>query len=404
MFLIKIFEIVKLAISSIWGSKVRSFLTMLGVIIGVFAVVILIASVNGVKHDVVNKIFALGARSYFILPGETTSGGAPSPLAAVSISNLRTSDAELLKEKATKTADVSPAAFQTGVVTYKKEKASPFMVGTWPNFVKVRRYKLDKGRNFNQKEVDDKTPVVVISNQVTKDLFNGKNPVGKKVTINGKKFKVVGTLKKIGTVEIGINFDDIIYIPLSTLQDIFKNKEISRILAEAKPGYSVQSSIRQAKSILKKDHKKEDFTVFTQDQIIGTFKSTTDLLTLLLSAVAAVSLLISGIGIMNIMLVSVVERTKEIGLRKAVGATSADILYQFMTEAIILSVVGSLIGLVSAVTAAYVISKITLVTPIIEPYVIYMAAGFGIGVGIVFGVAPAFRASRLDPIVALHHE
>ena len=402
--MIKFFEIIKISLLSIYSNKVRSFLTMLGIIIGVFAVVILIAAVAGVKNAVTKEISALGVKSYAILPGETSEGASPSLMAIAGVSTLKTDDAEKLRDEADKSQKVTPLAFQSGKVSFKNRNATPAIIGTWQDFLDLRQLELDKGRNFNKKDIDGKKKVVVLSEQVTEDLLSDRNPIGQKITINNNEFEVVGTTKKISTIDIGINFNNMVYLPLSTIQDVLDTDQISRIMAEAKPGKTVPAAVDQAKEVLLEDRDSEDFSIFTQEQILDVFKSTTDLLTLLLSSVAAISLLIGGIGIMNIMLVSVVERTREIGLRKAVGATNLDILIQFLTEAVILSTMGSMLGLALARVVAYVVSVRTPITPSIDYYVLYLAIGFGVGVGVVFGVAPAIRASQQDPIHALHHE
>jgi len=269
----------------------------------------------------------------------------------------------------------------------------------------ITSFEIDKGDFFKK---NDKRNVVVLGDAAREEIFSGQDAIGKKISFQNEEFKIIGTLKKIGSSDIfsDQNFDSMVVFPLEKIKEISGgNADIFRIIAKVGDDYDVKEITKKVEDKMLKSHDgKEDFSVLTQDDILDLLDTIFGLLTALISAIAAISLVVGGIGIMNIMLVSVTERTREIGLRKAVGATPVDILRQFLIEAVIITLLGGAIGVILSYVATDLVRRFSVLDPSITLYAIGLAAGISIGVGIIFGLAPAISAARKDPIDALRYE
>ena len=400
-------ENVKIALRAIWANKIRASLTMLGVIIGVAAVITLIAMGEGVKAGVTSEIEAIGSNIIVVLPGKVLSDkeGLAGMAGMAGISSLTLDDKEAIKKEIDLIQNVSAIMLVSGDFVYQEKKAIPMLIGGEPDLEFAGLYNIKTGRFLSDQDVEDKKRVVVIGQTIVKDLFETEDPLGKKIEINKIEFEVIGTMETESLSTVGIDANLLAVIPISVSKELFETDRINRILMQAKTKENVEQIQKQVKELLISRHKgKEDFSVLTQEDILKMFEKVIGLITSLLSGIAAISLMVGGIGIMNIMLVSVTERTREIGIRKAMGATSGNILAQFLTEATVISLLGGGIGIVLSGVASTVISKISPIVPHITFFAIILAFCISCAVGIIFGVAPAIKAARKDPIEALRYE
>lgn len=393
-------ELFKLAIGSLRANLLRSTLTTLGIIIGVFAVILLVALGNGLQTYITNQISGLGSNLTFVIPGRV--GGARTP-GGQQTNKLVMNDAKKLDAKLKGIADVGPIVQKTVTLKYKnKTDKGASVLGTTANYPDIIiNTAFDQGKFFRLSQEKSGARVAVIGKTVKDTLFKNKNPIGEKISVAGNKYTVIGVMKGRGSV-FGVDQDNTIIIPITAAQRQFGVTSVNTIYLSAKQPELVPLVKKQANELLLKRLTEDDFTLQTQEQTLETVSNITGVLTIALGGIAAISLVVGGIGVMNIMLVSVTERTKEIGLRKALGAKRRDILLQFLLEAVMLSLLGGLIGILLGLAASAVLATFFFAT--VTVWSVVLAFGFSMAVGVVFGIAPAISASRLSPIEALRYE
>ena len=398
-------EIFRVALEAILSNKVRSGLTMLGVIIGVLAVILLVSIGEGAQVYITKELTGMGTNLLMITPGKTSTSGGFHPPSAGTVRKLTYDDSQALKRRAWLLSDAVPLVFGTGRIKYQNMGRDTMIIGTTPEFQSIRHLFVDTGSYVTQGDVDSKAKIVVLGTKVKEELFGQENALGKAVTLSDARYRVVGVMQKRGT-SLGMDLDDIVFIPVTSGQELFDTDGLFEIIASTPRAEDVDRAISQIKEVLIKRHAhKEDFTIQTQGAMLSTMNTILNILTAVLGGIAGISLLVGGIGIMNIMLVSVRERTREIGIRKAIGARNRDIMAQFMIEAVTLSGVGGVIGIVLGVGLALLIPMFVTVLPTsISLWSIVMAFTFSMAVGVFFGVYPARKASLQDPISALRYE
>lgn len=401
-----IFESISVAITSLKVNKLRSALTILGVIIGVAAIIAMIAIGEGAKSQVTESIKSLGTNLLIIYPGQFRRGPG---MGILSHKELKLEDALAIKEKVSSVLEVTPELRKVARVEFENMSTETSIIGALPSFLKVRNYQLERGRNFFEEEIRGKKKVCILGAEVIKNLFGEYDPIGKVIKIARHNFTVIGTLKEKGTQMMG-NPDDVIFIPLTCAQRrIFGRDILSTIYVQTKDESVIDIAQEEITYLLRQRHNlkekdEDDFTIRSQKEMLQTMQSVLGTFTMLLASIAVVSLVVGGIGIMNIMLVSVVERTREIGIRKALGATPYDIMRQFLIEAVILSLTGGIIGIILGIVATKMIASIAGWITVIRIQSILLAFLFSVSVGIFFGFYPAKKASDLKPIEALRYE
>jgi putative ABC transport system permease protein len=391
-------EILSTASKALLLNKVRSFLTMLGVIIGVFAVISLVSLVGGVQEYVVSSFEDLGSNLIFVVNGKIEMGQRQTAGSALVSTNLKEKHVDMIKSTAKDYVDyITPQSQTYQTIKYKTEEYFLLLLGVNYEANDIFNSNIEKGRYFNRVEQENSSRVVVLGNNLGKKFFGEENPIGKKIKINGKSYEVVGLLAKKSP-----NYDESVILPYTTVMDEFSATGITSIVVKVKDNVDLEQAQQQIKLALLKDLKEDKFTVMTQEDILESIQNILNMLTIALASISGISLLVGGIGIMNIMLVSVAERTKEIGLRKALGATSSDIKNQFMAEAILISSLGGVLGLLLGWVTTIAIRP--LIKAVIPVWAIPLALGFSLAVGIIFGTYPAVNASKKDPIEALRYE
>lgn len=411
-----IWQNIKNALISIKSAKLRSFLTMLGVIIGVFAVIVMVAIGDGVKAQVGGQISSLGANTLTVTSGQIgqnsstarngqqqRGGGAVNFGSGFGASTLTEKDVETIKNTPNVVEVATFGILSAAVSRGPLSSNTAFVVSTDPNYFSIRDIQLESGRLLTEEDNTNKAYVAVIGADTKQNIFGDEDAIGKTIVMRGKEFTVVGVTKKVDSgLSFGASSDDIVYIPTDTATEITGKQEIFRILVEVNDSANIESVQRSLQESIKQNHAGiEDFSVLTQEDLLSTFNSILDILTTFVVAIAAISLIVGGIGIMNIMLVTVTERTREIGIRKAMGATFGNIMGQFMTEAIIISLMGGLLGLALSYLAGFAVQKLAGITPVFSVKALVAALGISLFIGIVFGTAPAIKAARKRPIQAL---
>ena len=393
-------ETIVSSITAIVSNKLRSFLTILGIVIGVMSVILLVSVVSGLQIYITGQIQGLGSNLMFVIPGKIGGGRGPGGTQA---NKLLLSDSANLKTKLSGEAQVSAVIQKVGAIKAgSKSDKNVTIAGVESNYTKlITAIKFDQGRFFNVSEADGGRHVVVIGRTVVTKLFPSSSSLGKEVDISGIKYTVIGVTSPRGST-FGVDQDNAVYIPLVAAQKQFGITNPNTIYISSNSPDGVKSVQNKVTQTLSKRLTEDDFSVMTQEQTLSTIAQITGVLTIALGGIAAISLLVGGIGVMNIMLVSVTERTREIGLRKALGAKPDDIRNQFLIEAVILSSIGGIVGIVLGMLFSALINNfITTSTPL---WSVLLSFGFSMVVGVIFGVAPAISASRLDPIQALRYE
>jgi putative ABC transport system permease protein len=381
---------------------------MLGIIIGVASVIALVALGEGSQVDIKKQVSSLGTNLIMIHPGRSFSGGVSG--SSGSQATLTMNDIAALREKAKSIQYVSPEIRINAQVIAGKNNLNTTIEGVSTDYLFIRNYSLDSGAFFSQRDVKAKAKVAVLGKTVADGLFPGQDPVGTRIRIRNVPFKVIGTLAGKGQSGMGMDQDDLIFVPDSTaLYRLSDGKTIRSVLISAISEETMKEAEEEATKILRQNHNlnegdEDDFRVRNQTEIISMASKVTGTLTVLLSAIAGVSLLVGGIGIMNIMLVSVTERTREIGIRMAIGARGSDILIQFLIEAVILSLIGGVLGIIGGMGIAFLIGFVSGASVVINPSIIIVSVAFTAGVGVFFGFYPARKASLLNPIDALRYE
>ncbi|MTJ55551.1 FtsX-like permease family protein [Anabaena sp. UHCC 0253] len=400
-----ILESVKMATTTLLANKLRSSLTMLGIIIGNASVIAMIGIGEGAQKLATEQFESLGPNLLFIIPGSPESRNRVIEIPKT----LVLEDAKAIAKQVRAIKDVAPEINTRTTITYRNKNSSSSIIGTTPNYLAVRSVEIEKGRFFNELDIKRSLPVVVLGPELARKLFGNQSPIGQNIRIKNVSFEVIGLTVAKGTF-LGNNNDDIAFIPITTMSGRIVGRtspygiDLSLISVSAKDENSIRAAEFQLTNLLRLRHKitqEDDFTIRTQKNILDIISTITNGLTLMLAAIAGISLLVGGIGIMNIMLVSVTERTQEIGLRKAIGATQQDILIQFMIEAVILSIAGGILGIALGGGSVILISMVTPLEAGISASAVILAASVSGSIGLFFGVVPARRAAQLDPMVAL---
>jgi putative ABC transport system permease protein len=399
-------ETTKIALTALRANKTRSVLTMMGIIIGVSSVILLLAIGTGLKNYITQQLAELGANTVFTMPGNiglgSEAGGSGStPGAGAAIPKFTERHLQKLKNKGKTIKYIMPYIEANASLSYKSKTHITQLSGVGLEYPEVRNQLIKRGSFFTNSHVNSSKKVVVLGTEAAEELFGSQDPIGKKITISDQKYTVLGILEEKGGFA-GVSYDDLAFAPWTTVMDQNEMENIQSFWIVSQSTETVSQTIKEVEEILLEDLEEEDFSVLDTKSILNTLSSILGVLTAALGGIAAISLIVGGIGIMNIMLVSVTERTREVGLRKAVGATPRAILFQFLTEAVIFSICGGLIGIALGVLGALAINRF--IQTAIAPWTIALSFGVSSLVGIIFGVAPAAKAARLDPISALRYE
>jgi len=409
--MINIPSTLKISFRALRVNKMRSALTMLGIIIGVGAVITMLAVGTGASERISKQIASVGSNLIIILPGSTTSGGLR--MGAGTQQTLKKEDADAILKECPAVSDVAPVLNGAAQIVYGNQNWSTGVHGTTSSILNVRDWSLVSGRAFTEQDIRNATKVAILGQTVTDSLFGGTEPLNQIIRIKKVPFTVIGILDKKGQSPMGQDQDDVIYIPVTTAQKkIFGTSfpgMVRSILVKARTTEDLDTAESQIKELLRQRHRigprqENDFTIRNLTSILQVAEQSTKVMTLLLGAIASVSLLVGGIGIMNIMLVSVTERTREIGIRMSVGAKTWDIRLQFIVEALTLSLVGGVIGIIAGIAGSQILTALAGWSTIVSPLSVILAFGFSGMIGIFFGFYPAYKASLLNPIDALRYE
>lgn len=399
---------IKMALDGLINNKMRSLLTMLGIIIGVGAVIAMVSLGLSVRDRIQNSIASLGSNLIIVTPGGTSPTG--QRLAAGSGARLTYDDAKAIAKNIEGINYVSPSVNRSYQVIYGNQNWNTMIEGNTPEFLNVRNFSVEKGEFFGTREMDARTRVAVIGSTVAENLFLDSEPIGQTIRINKAPFRVIGVLSSKGQSAMGTDQDDFIVVPLTTaMQRMMGINFINRISIQAASDDVINYVQQDITQLLRVRHRlqnksEDDFTVRNLASVMAAAEETTNNMTILLGNVAGISLLVGGIGIMNIMLVSVTERTREIGIRKALGATYRNILLQFLIEAVFISVVGGTVGILTGIVVSFAIAKYLGFAMAISMLAVVVAFAFSVFIGLFFGIYPARKAALLDPIEALRYE
>ena len=396
-----------MAWASLIANKMRSILTMLGIIIGVAAVIALVSIGNGVKQDIQNSISSLGSNLLMVMPGAPrTPGVRPS---AGSMKSLKVSDYEAIS-KLDGVKAASPMTNGSYVVIYQNKNWTTSVSGVSYNYLDVNNWSMKSGRFLSEKNVQNRERVAVVGKTVVKNLFGDEDPVGAEIRVKNIPFRIIGVLNSKGSGAMGNDQDDMVIIPYTTAMERVEGVDYLRMIyVTGKDENGIDRLQSDIENLLRvrhgiKDTNLDDFNIQNMNSIMETMEETTGTLTLFLGAVAAISLVVGGIGIMKIMLVSVTERTREIGVRKALGATYSVIVTQFLIEAVVISLMGGIIGIILGIGSSKLIGMASGMSTVISVPTIVMSFAFSMAIGLIFGIYPARKAAKLNPIDALHYE
>ncbi|MBE6091845.1 MAG: FtsX-like permease family protein [Selenomonas ruminantium] len=401
-------ESFQMALTSLYANKMRSLLTMLGIIIGVGAVIALVSVGMGVRSNVTSSIASLGSNMLIVSPGSSNRGGVRG--AAGSMQTLKYDDAKAIKDKIKNIDYVSPSVSSSYQVVYGNNNWNTSVQGVTPEFMSIRSLSIGYGSFVSTDDMNKRNRVAVIGTTVASNLFAKDNPVGKNIRINNQPYKVIGLLESKGQSSVGQDQDDVIYIPLTTAQErMLGITYVQSINVQVSSQEKMEQVQAEIENLLRSRHhivagKDDDFHVRNLTSLMETVSQSTSMLTMLLGAIAGISLIVGGIGIMNIMMVSVTERTREIGIRKALGATFMNIMTQFLIESMVIGIIGGLIGIAVGCIASQIIAKVGNFTTVITLTPIIISFMFAVGIGLFFGIYPARKAAKLDPIEALRYE
>ena len=402
-------NLLKIALRALANNKLRGFLTMLGIIIGVASVITMLAIGQGSKRSIQAQISEMGSNMIMIQPGADMRGGVRQDASAME--TLKLQDYEDIVNETRYVSATSPSVNSSGQVIYGANNAPTTVYGISPDYMEIRRYEVEDGDMFSDQDVQTAAKVCVIGKTVVDNLFpGGENPVGKVIRFQKLPFRVVGVLKSKGYNSMGMDQDDLILAPYTTIQKkVLAITHLQGITCSALKEEYTDQAIDEISEILRRNHRlretdDDDFTIQSMQELSTMLTSTTDIMTTLLAAVAGISLLVGGIGIMNIMYVSVTERTREIGLRMSIGAKGMDILAQFLIESILISVTGGLIGVLFGVGAALIVNVVEHFPIYIQPWSVLLSFVVCTVTGVFFGWYPAKKAAQLDPIEAIRYE
>lgn len=402
-------NLIKIAVRALANNKLRGFLTMLGIIIGVASVITMLAIGQGSKRSIQAQISEMGSNMIMIHPGADVRGGVRQDASAME--TLKLQDYEDIVDETRFVSAVSPSVNSSGQAIYGANNAPTTVYGISPDYLEIRRYKVEDGDMFTEQDIQTAAKVCVVGKTVVDNLFpDGSNPVGKVIRFQKLPFRIVGVLESKGYNSMGMDQDDLILAPYTTIKKkVLAITHLQGITCSALKEEYTDQAIDEISEILRRNHKlkesdDDDFTIRSQQELSTMLTSTTDMMTVLLAAVAGISLLVGGIGIMNIMYVSVTERTREIGLRMSIGAKGIDILAQFLIESILISVTGGLIGVVFGVGAALVVNGVAHFPIYIQPWSVVLSFAVCTVTGVFFGWYPAKKAAQLDPIEAIRYE
>ncbi len=398
----------KIALRALNNNKLRAFLTMLGIIIGVASVITMLAIGQGSKKSIQAQIAEMGSNMIMIHPGADTRGGVRQDPSAMQ--TLKMADYEALRDETSFLSAISPSVSSSGQLIAGNNNYPSSVSGVGTEYLEIRQLSIENGEMFDESDIQTSAKVCVIGKTIVDNLFPGEDPIGKIIRFNQVPFRVVGVLKSKGYNSMGMDQDDVVLAPYTTvMKRLLAQTYLSGIFASALSEDMTDNATEEITGILRRNHKlkdgdDDDFTIRSQQELSTMLNSTTDLMTTLLACIAGISLVVGGIGIMNIMYVSVTERTREIGLRMSVGARGIDILSQFLIEAILISITGGVIGVVIGCGASWVVKSAAHWPIFIQPWSVFLSFAVCTVTGVFFGWYPAKKAADLDPIEAIHYE